>query len=644
MSAAEKRAASACRLASHHFLSWCLCMNQPSAKAFSNSILVALCQFLHSFAAFAGMKGLKAVLFVFLGAVVEGVGIVLLIPFLSVIIDSQNAGGSVQGTAAWFFGLLSAETRLAQLSLLVALFAALMAVRAIVITIRQVTMAQLQIGFTQQVRTRITRRLAAARWDTVSRLRHSRIMQLMGADIQRVEGATYILLHDGVVVVMLIGQMVIAFLLAPLLAALVLGVVLLGATTLLPLARRAHGIGSFVTNANLSLIHDITQFLGALKLAISQNLQEGFAREFETTLGDITAQQIRYVRQQTVTGLAITSLSGLVGALAILLGIVVFDIPAPTLIVLLLILSRMSGPAMQLQLDAQQFAHLLPAYEKISELENELAAAEATTPGAGPAIVLPDGPIVFNAVTFLHPGMVSTSGTAGGVRDLDLIIESGSIVGVAGPSGAGKTTFADLLVGLYPPQSGDILVGSVALRGPSVAAWRNSISYVAQDPFLFHDTIRRNFLWANPAADEAALWDALRMAGADEIVRNMGHGLDTVVGERGSLLSGGERQRLSFARAILRNPQLLVLDEATSAIDMESESVLLGRLLQAKRRPTIVIIAHRLESLRYCQRLLIFEGGRLVSDGAPGTVIAALNGTSRLNQNGRQIAAHLEAG
>src|SRR5262249_50782034 len=194
------------------------------------------------------------------------------------------AGGSVQGTAAWFFGLLSAETRLAQLSLLVALFAALMAVRAIVITIRQVTMAQLQIGFTQQVRTRITRRLAAARWDTVSRLRHSRIMQLMGADIQRVEGATYILLHDGVVVVMLIGQMVIAFLLAPLLAAMVLGVVLLGATTLLPLARRAHGIGSFVTNANLSLIHDITQFLGALKLAISQNLQEGFAREFETTL------------------------------------------------------------------------------------------------------------------------------------------------------------------------------------------------------------------------------------------------------------------------------------------------------------------------------------------------------------------------
>jgi ATP-binding cassette subfamily C protein len=106
------------------------------------------------------------------------------------------------------------------------------------------------------------------------------------------------------------------------------------------------------------------------------------------------------------------------------------------------------------------------------------------------------------------------------VRDLDLIIELGSIVGIAGPSGAGKTTFADLLVGLYPPQSGRILIGDVPLRGPSVTAWRNSAGYVAQDPFLFHDTIRRNLLWANPKVDEAALWSVLGMVGAKEIVRN----------------------------------------------------------------------------------------------------------------------------
>ena len=600
-------------------------MRLPTAKTLSDSTLGPLWLLLRDFATFAGTKGLKAFLFVFLGAVVEGVGLVLLIPFFSVIIDSQNTGGWVQGASAWLFTLFSAESRFAKLGVLVASFATLMVARAVIITVRDVTMAQLQIGFVQEIRSRITRRLAAAQWGIVSRLRHSRITHLMSADIQQLESATYILLHDVVAAVMLVSQIVLAFLLAPVLAALALLVVLLGAPTLLPMVRRARGIGGFVTNANLSLIDDVSQFLGGLKLAISQNLQEHFTREFEATLGELKAQQIRYVRQQTITRLAVATLCGLVGAVALVLGIVVFDISPSVLITLLLIVSRMNGPAMQLQLDAQHFARAMPAYEKIRELENDLAAAEMTFAGpAGPTINLPDSPIVFSGVSFVHEAASGSSDSAGGLRDLDLIIEPGSVVGITGPSGAGKTTFADLLVGLYPPQCGEILIGGVVLRGPSVTAWRNSVSYVAQDPFLFHDTIRRNFLWANPEADETALWDMLRLAGAEEIVRNAAQGLDTVVGERGGLLSGGERQRLCLARAMLRRPHLLVLDEATSAIDIEGEDALLKRLLQATPRPTIVMIAHRLESLRHCQRVLLFEGGRLVSDGSSSARASAV--------------------
>ena len=155
---------------------------------------------------------------------------------------------------------------------------------------------------------------------------------------------------------------------------------------------------------------------------------------------------------------------------------------------------------------------------------------------------------VFREVSFLHDATAGEPPSSGGVRDLNLIIKPGSVVGITGPSGAGKTTFADLLVGLYPPQSGDMLVGDNALRGQWVGAWRSRVSYVTQDPFLFHDTIRRNLLWANDDADETALWDALRVAGAEEIVHNAAQGLDSVVGERGCLLSGGERQRLCLAK------------------------------------------------------------------------------------------------
>jgi ATP-binding cassette, subfamily C, bacterial len=586
-------------------------------------IFASLRPFLRDFAAFAGAKGFKASVFVFLGAIVEGFSLVLLIPLLSVIIGLQNVGGWVHDMATWLFAIFSAESRLAKLSLLVTFFAAVMVARMVIITVRDVTMVELEIGFIHQIRSRITRRLAAARWDTVSRLRHSRITHLIGADISQLNSATYVLMNVGVAAVMLASQILLAFLLAPLLALLALGVMLLGATTLLPMVRRARRIGTFVNNANLSLIDDTTQFLDALKVAISQNLQGNFTHEFEATLGELRAQQIHYVQHQTITRLAVTTLSGLVSAVGIVLGIVAFDLSASVLITLLIVLSRMSGPAMQLQLSAQQIAHALPVYEKICELESDLAAAEATIDApTGSAVVLANGPIVFRRVSFLHDLESRSFSTAGGVRDLDLNIEPGSIVGIRGPSGAGKTTFADLLVGLYQPQAGEITVGGVALRGPAIMAWRNCVSYVSQEPFLFHDTIRGNLLWANPETDEAALWGVLHMVGADRLVRNMPQGLEAMVGERGCLLSGGERQRLCLARAMLRRPHLLVLDEATSAIDIDGEQELLDRLVRCTPRPTIVLIAHRMESLRHCERVLLFEGGRMVWEGAPGMITA----------------------
>jgi ABC-type multidrug transport system fused ATPase/permease subunit len=598
-------------------------MSDQSSRPLTELVGAPFRLFLRDFAAFAGVKGLKTLVFMFLGAAVEGVGLILLIPFLSTIIESQGPDGWMHGASAWLFGLFSVQSRIAKLSLLVAFFGMLVVARVFIVTVRDVTIAGLQIGYIQQIQTRITRRLAAAQWDTISRLRHSRIMNLMGGDIAQLSSATNVLMNDLVAVIMLVSQAILAVLLAPELAVLALGVLLLGAMTLLPMVRRAHAIGSFVTNANLSLIDDMSQFLGALKLAITQNLQKSFIREFESTLGDLKAQQISYVRQQTISRLAVGSLTSLIGAIAIVLGIVIFDVSPSVMITLLLIFSRMNGPAMQLQLDAQYVAHSMPAYEKVRELEADLAAAESIAVATSDTpILLPDGPIVFRNVSFIHDTTLGEPCSRGGVRDLNLIIEPGSVIGIGGPSGAGKTTFADLLVGLYAPQSGEISIGGVALHGPAIAAWRNTVSYVSQDPFLFHDTIRRNLLWANPGADEDAIWNAIRMAGAEQIVRNARQGLDTLVGERGSLFSGGERQRLCVARAMLRRPHLLVLDEATSAIDFEGEHALLDRLLAAKPRPMIVMIAHRRESLRRCQRVCLFEGGTLISDQRGGSTSA----------------------
>jgi ATP-binding cassette subfamily C protein len=185
---------------------------------------------------------------------------------------------------------------------------------------------------------------------------------------------------------------------------------------------------------------------------------------------------------------------------------------------------------------------------------------------------------------------------------------------VSGSTGAGKTTFADLLIGLLEPESGEIVVGSTPLRGAAAISGRDRVSYVVQDPYLFRGTIRRNLLWANPQASDAEIWDALATAGVNNFVASLTAGLDTVLGERGTLISGGERQRLCLARAVLRQPFLFVLDEATSAIDVPAERKIIKAMLDLKPRPTIVMIAHRDQSLAYCDRLLRLQNGSAVAE------------------------------
>jgi ATP-binding cassette subfamily C protein len=574
-----------------------------------DSLLSQTARFARDFAAHAGRKGVVAIVFVALGALLESVGLVLVVPIAGVAIDADTAPSWARNLSALLFAPFSAESQFQKLAVLLGLFVLLMTLRAIVFGARDVTLAELQFGFVEAQRAGIIRRLAATRWDIVTRLRHARIAHLMSSDIQGVGMAAYALLQCGIAAVMLIGQGVLAFLLSPLLACIVLCLVIAGGIALAPMLRRSRDLGSFVTNANLSLMNSMVQFLGALKLAVSQNLQDSFLTEFQETMRGLTRRQIEFIRRRAKARLAISIISGLTVALAVLIGFGVLRIAPAVLIALLLVLTRMMGPATQIQLGAQQFVQSLPAYEKVKELEAELVAVagrEAVVAGAGQD--LPDGPVVFSKVGFRHPNADEQSSEAG-VRDLNLVIEPGSFVGISGPSGAGKTTFADLLAGLYPPQMGSITIAGRPLDGATVTQWRNRISYVSQDPFLFHDTVRRNLLWANPGAREQELWDALRFADAENVVKRMERGMETVMGERGSLVSGGERQRLALARALLRKPRLLVLDEATNAIDIGSERDILERIAAMKSRPTVVMIAHRAESLNFCDRVLVLENG-----------------------------------
>jgi ABC-type multidrug transport system fused ATPase/permease subunit len=205
---------------------------------------------------------------------------------------------------------------------------------------------------------------------------------------------------------------------------------------------------------------------------------------------------------------------------------------------------------------------------------------------------------------------------------VDLRIRAGERVALVGPSGSGKTTLASLLPRLYDVQEGKILVDGIDVRDYSLKALRSAIGVVQQESFLFSGTIRDNIGYGKPDAPEAELIAASKAANAHSFITALPDGYDTVLGERGVNLSGGQRQRLSIARAILKNPRILILDEATSALDTESESLVqqaLDRLMQGR---TSLIIAHRLSTVRNADRILAIEDGRIVEAGGHDELLA----------------------
>ena len=209
------------------------------------------------------------------------------------------------------------------------------------------------------------------------------------------------------------------------------------------------------------------------------------------------------------------------------------------------------------------------------------------------------------------------TGAAGpALKNISLDIPAGKMTAIAGPSGAGKSTLADVLLGLLAPGEGEVCVDGVPLAGPDLHRWRRSVACVPQDPYLFHDTIRANLRWAQPGATEAEMWQALRLAAADGFVAALPDGLDTVTGDRGGRLSGGERQRIALARALMRRPALLVLDEATGQLDAENERRILDALESLRGRTTVVAIAHSPALLEAADGIVRLESGRVAATGA----------------------------
>lgn len=554
-----------------------------------------------AFAGFAGRGGLGAAALVAGAAALDGAGILLLVPMLNLVVGSGRGD-----LAAWLTGI-GFISPVSQLALLVALFLAIALLRAALVYARDLTLAGLQAGFIEAERSRIIARLAHAPWPDVARVSHARVASLLSQEISRVGATLQTLLQIAVALVMLLVQACIAFVLAPLLTASVMLCLLAGALLFVATHHGIRALGGEMVDAGQAMMAGTNAFLGGLKAAAAQGARGRFLAEHRRIQARVRQASVAFARRQGKSRLGFGIGSAVLAGLVVLLGFGWFAVAPALLITVLVIFARMSAPAAQLIQSAQSLVFYLPSFETVRAFDSELADAGQSAPA--PA-TLPAGPLVLSGVSYRHAG-------GRGVAGVSLSIAPGSFVGIAGPSGAGKTTLVDLMVGLLVPQTGSVSVGGMVLDAAGRAGWAAKVAYVPQDGFLFHDSVRRNLTWSSPDASDAEIAAALEMAGAAGIVARLGEGIETVIGERGGLLSGGERQRLGLARALLARPRLLVLDEAASAIDAAGEAELLARLAALDPRPTILMITHREASLRWCDvELRVSEGEvRAVSRG-----------------------------
>ncbi len=539
--------------------------------------------------------------------VTEAFGLLLIIPLL------QAAG--LNNTDAESHSVVESVVQIAQslgvsltLHSVLIVFLILAAIRCSVSWYRATLGARLQLEFKDRVREQLYIAVARASWGHLHNRRRSDIQYMLTDNIGRVGHAAFLLLQLLAGSILTTAQFAIALLvsLEVSIVALALGLALIIASR--PMLKRSHRLGEELTGSGRVLRGYVTDFLDGLKPAKSQNSEAAHVQRFQRQIGEVREKQVSFASLSAGTNAALqftaaTSLTGLIWYM-----VVSASLTLPELALIAIVFTRVIPNILKLLQQVQTLFNALPAYIELTKMRCELQAAAEPISNCESSITIKTG-IQTQDIGFMYPG---ESGHA--LTHISLHIPANRIFSITGASGSGKTTLIDLLLGLLEPTQGSVRVDGIQLTNVDSRNWRRAAAYVAQEPFLLHESIRSNLLWARPNATVVEMQEALRLASA-EFVHTLDKGLDTLVGDRGSRLSGGERQRVALAAALLRNPELLVLDEPTGQLDSCNENRVIETLCSLRGRATVIVITHSAALLRESDCVLTLDSGRAVSCG-----------------------------
>ena len=362
----------------------------------------------------------------------------------------------------------------------------------------------------------------------------------------------------------------------------------------------------------------LTETLGGIRVIKGFNAAEQEAQVFEKGVNELF---VNVEKSLTATAFMTSSATFLLGlATTGIMGISGFKIMTETLTLgeflsFTFLLGLMIAPIVQMSNIGSQLTEALAGLDRTQELMNE--TSETDDPQRNIALKKIQGAITFKEVSFAYEEEKEV------LHSINFSAKAGETIALVGSSGSGKSTIAGLVATFINPDKGEISVDGFPLREVTLESYRKQLGVVLQDEFLFEGTIKENILYARPNASDESLLEAVSAAYVNEFTDRFDTGLDTLIGERGVKLSGGQRQRIAIARAILADPSILILDEATSNLDTESEALIQKSLATLTQGRTTFVIAHRLSTIRKAHKILVIEGGRIEEQGTHDQLIEA---------------------
>lgn len=543
-----------------------------------------------------------------LAGLLQGIGISLFIPLLDNLIGAENGASQFRRILSLVFDKIGMPsdiiTTLVCLSLLI--------VTSLVITFlqRALLYAYSLPTCIKSLRNELFNSLIEAPWTRSSALASGRSVNLMIQESFRAARSLSHIVTASATGIQVGIFLLISLLISPGLLAFTLPLGLAVYVCLRPLHRRTKFYGNEFSVSSERYGIQIVDYLRNLKLI------KATASENQATarVGGFSSQVVDALMKQQLMSAASNFVVQLfpivVLALIIGLGTTILKTEPSSLLVFLLFLARMAPLMTHVQSEYQNYLMGAPAIRYIEDSINANRASKESNSAGTIAFESLKSALSFADIHYVYPGENQAA-----LKGISLQIPKGQIVGIVGGSGAGKSTIVELICGLRQPTAGQICINETDLRDIRMEDWRQSIGYVSQENLILNDTIRNNVAFARLQVSDDDVRNALRVSHMDAFVDAMPDGLDTFLGDGGVRLSGGQKQRLALARALVGNPPLLLLDEATSALDNETERVVQQAIEDLGRQMTIVVIAHRLTTVRNADIIYVVDKGKVVEEG-----------------------------